>query len=396
MISKLLKVVLPLLVLGGAAAVASALIAAKEEPKPRPPEDRRPLVNVIAASKSDVRFEVSVYGTARPRTEIVVAPQVSGRVDHVSPTLREGGFFPKGEVLIRIDDRDYRLAVTQAKAVVAQANARLDREKAEAGIAKREWERFGKGEANPLVLRKPQLAEARAFVASAEAQLAAANLALERTVIAAPYAGRVRARNVDLGQFVAVGTPVATIYATAFAEVRLAIPNDQVAFIDLPLSYSLAHPDTEAEGGAGPEVSLIAVFGGREVEWKGRIVRTAAELDPRTRVIYTLVRVRDPYGLDSEVRAPLLIGTYVRGVIPGREAKGVFVLPAGAVVGQDRVLVVDGENRLRFRTVTVLRRQADDVIVSAGLTEGDRISVTPVELAVDGMKVRVATAGAAR
>jgi len=395
MMTRWLKIVLPLVVLASASVAARALINSREEPKPRPPEDRRPLVDVLPVTKTDVALEVDVYGTVRPRTEIVVVPQVSGRVDHISPTLREGGFFGKGEVLIRIDERDYQLAVTQAKAVVAQANARLDREKAEAGIAKREWEKYGEGEANPLVLREPQLAEATAYVASARAQLEAANLALQRTVIAAPYAGRVRRRNVDLGQFVAAGMPIATIYATDFAEVRLAIPDDQIAFLDLPLSYSLAHPDTVSSAGAGPEVRLIAVFGGREVEWKGRIVRTAAELDPKTRMVYSLVRVRDPYGLETKVEAPMLIGTYVRGIIPGRVATDVVVLPAGTLIGRDRVLIVDEEDRLRFRAVKVLRRQRDEVIISEGLAVGDRICVTPVELAVDGMTVRVIEPGGA-
>ncbi|MEN8148652.1 MAG: efflux RND transporter periplasmic adaptor subunit [Planctomycetota bacterium] len=390
MIARILKIVLPLVVLAGAGGASAWLIMSKEEPKARPPEDRRPLVEVVSTAKTDTRLEVSVYGTVRPRTEIVVVPQVSGRVDHVSPTLREGGFFPKGEVLLKIDDRDYRLAVTQAKAGIAQAKAQLDRERAEAGIAKREWEKYGKGEPNDLVLRKPQVAQAEANLASAEATLESAKLSLERTVIEAPYAGRVRSRSVDLGQFVAVGTPVATIYATDFAEVRLAIPDDRVAFLDLPLTHSYAHPDTETDGGTGPEVRLVAVFGGEEVEWRGRIVRTAAELDPKTRVVYVVVRVRDPYGLESGSRTPLLIGTYVRGIIPGRASKDVVVLPGGALVDRDRVLVADDEDRIRFRTVKVLARRNDEVIVSGGLDAGERVIVTPIEFAVDGAKVRVA------
>jgi RND family efflux transporter MFP subunit len=317
----------------------------------------------------------------RPHTEIRVVPQVTGRVEYVSPSLKEGGFFERDEVLLRIERKDYELAVTQAEAIVAQAQARLDREQAEADIARREWQQFGKGEANPLVLREPQLAEARAARASADARLAAARLNLERTVIRAPYDGRVRSENVDIGQYVMVGGPVASVYATDFAEVQLLIPDDELAFLDLPLNGG--SPDSV------PEVQLAAVLAGREFQWKGEIDRTAAELDPRSRVIRSLVRVKDPYGLRDESRPPLLVGSYVRATIRGRTEHGAIVVPSTALRGSDRVWLIDSEDRLRFRTVEVLRRMGDEVVLRSGLRAGDRVCVSPVDPVVDGMRIRV-------
>jgi RND family efflux transporter MFP subunit len=376
-----LKVLLPLVVVGASVAVARNVIANAPELEARAREVPPPLVEVAVAEQRDVRLDVDVHGTVRPHTEIRVVPQVAGRVVYVSPSLKEGGFFRKDEVLLRIERKDYELAVTQAQALVAQAQARLDRERAEAEIAADEWEKFGKGEANPLVLRKPQLAEAQAALASAEARLAAARLNLERTEISAPYAGRVRSENVDLGQYVMVGSPVASVYATAFAEVQLFIPDDEIAFLDLPLNGG--SPESV------PEVTLAAVFAGREFRWTGEIDRTAAELDPRSRVVRSLVRVKDPYGLQDETRPPLLVGTYVRATIQGRIERGAIVLSSTALRGSDRVWLVDSEDRLRFRTVEVLRRIGEEVVLRSGLAAGDRVCVSPLDPAVDGMQVRV-------
>ena len=381
MIKLTLKILLPVLVVGASVAVARNVIENAPEIEPRTLRALPPLVEVTAAVQRDVRLDVRVHGTVRPHTEIRVVPQVTGRVVYVSPSLKEGGFFERDEVLLRIERTDYELAVTQAEAIVAQAQARLDREQAEAEIAKSEWQQFGKGEANPLVLRQPQLAEARAARASAEARLAAARLNLERTEIRALYDGRVRSENVDIGQYVMVGGSVASIYATEYAEVQLLIPDDELAFLDLPLN-----------GGSldsVPEVQLVAVLAGREIRWSGEIDRTAAELDPRSRVVRSLVRVKDPYGLRDESRPPLLVGSYVRATIQGRTERGAIVVPSTALRGADRVWLVDAENRLRFRTVAVLRRMGDEVVLRSGLKAGDRVCVSPVDPVVDGMRIRV-------
>ena len=251
-------------------------------------------------------------------------------------------------------------------------------------MARRDWDSLGQGEANPLVLREPQVAEARAALAAAEAALAQAERDIERCTVRAPYAGRVRSKAVDVGQFVARGAELARLYAIDYAEVRLPLADDELAFVDLPLAF---RGDTAT--GDGPEVLLSARFAGREHVWEGRLVRTEGEIDPDTRMVVAVARVEDPYGRGGdERRPPLAVGLFTRAEIQGRVVEDVVVLPRRALRDGRSVLVVDGDDRLRIRPVEVLRSEGERVLLSAGVASGERVVATPLEIAVDGMRVR--------
>jgi RND family efflux transporter MFP subunit len=330
----------------------------------------------------------------------MLIPEVAGKVAALASDFAAGGFFERGEVLVRLDARDYELAVTQAEAQVAQAEVALTREAAEAEIAIAEWEDLGRGsEAPPLVRREPQMAQARAAVAAARAALARARLNLERTVIRAPFAGRVRTKNADLGQYVTPGQPLGQIYAIDYVEVRLPIPDDQLAFLDLPMAYRSQGPRTSGEG---PIVTLEADFAGQRYQWQGRIVRTEGEIDPRSRMVHLVARVEDPYARgDDPRRPPLAVGMFVQAEIEGRRGEALSILPRVALRGSgegggDRVLVltegedVEGsaEGRLRFRSVQVVRTAGDLAYLAEGLAAGEAVCVSPLQATVDGMRVR--------
>ena len=325
-------------------------------------------------------------GTVSPRTESVLVPEVSGRITSVSRSFANGGFFEQDDILLSVDPHDYREAVVRAEAVVAQSRLRLAETQAEAEIALKEWEDLGRGQATPLTLRRPQLAEATAAQAAAQAALQRAERNLARTEIRAPYAGRVRHKQVDVGQYVTPGTPLATIYAVDFAEIRLPLPADELAYVDLPLDYRGESGDL-----TGPRVTLTAAFAGRTHEWEGHIVRTEGEIDPRSRMVHAVVQVRDPYarGEDPD-RPPLAAGLFVDAAIRGRVVKSVAVVPRSALRADGRLLVVDDENRLHLREVEILRRTHDEVIVASGLRQGERVCLTPLVAVTDGMKVRTA------
>jgi RND family efflux transporter MFP subunit len=350
-----LKVGLPVLVVALGAIGAIAMIAARPDVPTQMPEVRPPLVRVLQVETQETRLSVRTQGTVTPRTESSLVPEVAGRIVSASPAFVEGGFFEKGEVLITIDPRDYELAVVRARARVAEAELRFEREEEEAAVARREWEELGDGEPTRLVLREPQLAEAGAALAAAKADVERAELDLERTRVRAPYTGRIRQKNVDVGQYVTPGTLVALLYAVDYAEVRLPIPDADLAFLDLPLDYR-----GSASGKGGPEVILTTSFAGREFRWQGAIVRTEGELDPRSRMVHAVAQVQDPYGRGGEPdRPPLAVGMFVQAEILGRMTEGVVVLPRSALRGRDQVLVVDEEDRLRFRRlVRTCRRRA--------------------------------------
>ena len=384
-----LQVVLPLAVLGGAGLAAYTMILTRPPVEIQAPVVTPPGVRVEEVTLRDVQLSVTSQGTVRPRTESQLVTEIAGRVTWVARSFVAGGFFELGDVLVKIDPFDYQQAVVSARSQLAQARLRLAQEEAEAEVAAREWEALGRGDPRELTLRKPQLEEARASVEGAQANLERAKRDLERAEIVAPYAGRIRQKDVDIGQFIRVGDAVATVYAIDVAEVRLPLPDEQLAYLDLPLSYRGGSDQPQ------PRVTLRATFAGEAHEWQGRIVRTEGEIDPVSRMVHAVAEVSDPYARGpNQNRPPLAVGMYVEAEIAGRTARDVAVVPRAALRGRDRVLVVDAQDRLSFREIDILRATTDAIYVQRGLAEGDLVVVSPLDAPTEGMRVQLADADA--
>lgn len=377
------RYILPVVILLVAGIAAFAIFISKPAPETRIPEFKPPLVRVHTVEVGEVQLTVHSQGTVAPRTESQLVPEVSGRVLRVSPAFVVGGFFEEGDSLLEIDPYDYRQALVQARSRVAQARLRLAQEEAEAEVARREWDELGGGEATPLTLREPQVEDARATLQAAEAGLEQTQRDLDRTVVRAPYAGRLRDKKVDRGQYVTRGSPVATLYSVEAAEVRLPLPDSELAFLDLPLDYR-----GEDSAHSGPEVILHAEFGGTVHRWAGRVVRTEGEIDARSRMVHVVAQVEDPYGRKGD-RPPLAVGMFVQADLHGHVARDVVALPREALHPGDVIWTVDAGDRLHFRDVEVFRTESDRVLISAGLESGQRVCLSSMEAATDGMRVRV-------
>jgi RND family efflux transporter MFP subunit len=229
------------------------------------------------------------------------------------------------------------------------------------------------------------LAEAKASLDGAQASLKQAELNLQRTQIRAPFDGRVRTKKVDLGQYISPGAALATVYAVDYAEVRLPIPDNEMGYLDCCLDYRSKNPAT-----LNINVTLKANYAGRDYKWSGKIVRVEGEIDPLSHMITLVARVEDPYGRDHRSdRPPLAVGLFVEAEIRGKLVRDVVVIPRSALRGTENVLVIDDENKLHFRTVDVLRKDSETVVISSGLEPGERICISPLEAVVEGMKVRV-------
>ncbi len=376
-----LKVATPALILVGGVGFAGLLIATGPKVEPRAPSVSTPLVRVLDVVPKNVQLSVSTHGTVVPRTESELVPEVSGPVIWMSPAMVSGGFFAKGQALLRIDRLEYEVALEEARAGLARAESEISA--------------AGKEQERQLDLARRQVSSdsrrddavnrfgvAEASLREASARLTRAKRNLARTEIVAPYTGRVRSEHIDVGQFVNRGTPVATVYAVDFAEVRLPVPDEELAFLDLPMVSGAT------DRAKAVPVILRARFAGGEHSWRGVIARTEGELDPKTRMVNVVARVADPYG-QTEGRPPLAVGLFVEAEILGPQAENVVVLPRSALRGDGRVLLVDPEDRLHFRDVQVLRIARDEVYVSAGLASGERVCISPLESATDGMAVRV-------
>ena len=374
----MLKWILPVAVVALTVVIVVGLVMSRPVVETAPRQVAPPPVRVLTVAPTSLELSVRSQGSVVPVTEAGLVSEVAGNIVWVAASFEAGGFFDAGDVLLRLDRRDYELAVATARASVAQARVALTREEAEAEVAREEWEDLGEsGEPGPLVFREPQLDEARARLEAALANQARADLDLSRTAIRAPFAGRLRAKRVDRGEFVNRGAPLATIYSVDAAEVTLPVPDSELAFLDLPLGTAL--------GGGGPRVLLRAQFAGGRHEWEARIVRVGGEIDQATRMVNLIARVEDPYRAVGE-RPPLSVGLFVDAEVVGRSVDSVFEVPRGALVGADRLWLVE-DGRLALRQVGVLRSDPEVAIVSDGLVSGDRISLTILETAMDGMAV---------
>lgn len=374
------KLLLPILVLLVGAAIAVAIVKAKPKVERQSTEAAAPLVRVVEVRLRDLPLNVQAQGTVEPRNEATLVAQVGGRIERVARQFAEGAFFGRGQTLLWIEDADYRLAVAQAEASVAQARVGLQREEAEAELALSEWAELGEGEASPLTRREPQLAQARAALAASEASLEQARLNLSRTRVQAPYDGRLRAKQADIGQFVGPGAPLATVYSTDAAEVRLPVSREELAFLDLDLGRG-------DFGEQGPAVQLSGQAGVETQSWAGRVVRADGGFDPRTRMLGLYVEVIDPFGRRTAANEVLPMGLFVEAEIQGRSVTDVVLLPRAALRDGNRVLVAT-ENRLVYRPVEVVRTLSDEVVIGSGLEPGELVCVSNLETVVDGMRVR--------
>lgn len=322
---------------------------------------------------------IQASGTVQASTRIDVVPQVAGKVVATAPGLTPGLRLSKGDVLARLDDRDYVANVTQAEANVAAARLDLELEQGRGTQAAREWELLGQAPSGDLALRKPQLAAAKARLAAAEAALTTARANLERTRLVAPWDAIVLSESLDVGQYVAPGAPVAALMGTDRFRVRLAVPVRNLPFVHVP---------TE-EGAHGSEVVLHQNLGdGGTLETRGFVLRMLGELDAETRTAGVLVAVDDPLDV-AEGTLPILPGAYVDADILGREIEGVYRVPRVAVVEGTKVWIADAENRLATRDITVAWGDPKAVYVTDGLQPGDRVITTPLSLPVVGMALDV-------
>ncbi len=372
------KIWVPLAIVLLGVLVAVALVASRRPPKTALPAPPTPVVRAVQVSVQPVELTVASQGTVRPRTETALVPEVGGRVIWVSEQCVAGGTFERHDVLLRIDPADYQAAVEAAVAQVKQAELRVAREEGEAAIAARDWQELGTGEPSALTLRQPQLAGAKASLAAAKAALGKARRDLARSELRAPFAGRVRAEQVDIGQVLIPGQPVGAIYATDVAEVRLPIRDHELAFLEL-----------QAGRGDGPAVQLRGDFAGEARVWEGRIVRSEGELDPETRMVHLVAQVEDPY--DESQAHPLPMGLYVEATVRGRTLEHAVVLPREALRTAAQVWVVDADT-LRFRQVSVVQSTRERVVIDQGLADGEWVCLSNLDTPIDGMPVRLSAA----
>jgi RND family efflux transporter MFP subunit len=371
------KLLYPLLVLAGTIVLAWLLLSSKPAPQGESYIPPPVTVRTIVAHKRAEHLSVRSQGSVQPRSESQLIPEVSGRVTWMSPALIAGGSFSAEDILIRVDPADYKNAVAKGRAALTRST--VEREHAEdelARINKLNQQKLASQSQVDDAQRRFRVADANQTETRIDLEQSSRDLS--RTEIVAPFAGRVRSEHVDLGQFVSRGNTIATLYATDYVEVRLPMSSAQLAFLEIDTTGAVpTNP--------GAPVVITGNYGSVKFLWDGEIVRTEAEIDSRSRMFYVVARIRNLGGPDMP---PLAVGLFVQADIQGRLFNDIVRLPRSAMRDANQVLVVDDEGRLHFRQVSVLRIESDEVLISKGLENGERVCVSPLQTVVDGMRVQ--------
>jgi len=384
--SRLLHLLLFIGVLAVGAFGTYLLIASKKPPERVKHEPLPPLVKTENLKTRDIQMTIRGFGTVTPSVQIEIVPQVAGKVVRVNPQFKAGGFTKAAEVLVRIDPRDYELAVQQAQAAIAEAQVKLDLEHAEAQVARHEWQQLNPNTqpSSPLVLRQPQIQQAKAQLQSAQAKLAAAKLNLERTRIALPVDAVIMSEKVDLGQFVSVGQSIGAAYGIEMVEIEVPLEDQELAWFDVPGNPVFINGSRPT----GKETVAIvkADFAGAEHTWTGYVRRSTGQVDKTSRLVNIVVEVSKPYG-NSNSKPPLIPGTFVEVLIKGKTLKNAVAVPRHAVHNANQVWVVENE-RLYIRPLEIARTDEDYAYAVSGLDDTVDIVVSALDTVTNGMKVR--------
>jgi multidrug efflux pump subunit AcrA (membrane-fusion protein) len=406
---RVLRALLPFAAVAAGAVVLVSLVRTRPEAPRAPQAPRTTPVRVVPARASHHALTVEAQGVVVPARDLVLQPELTGRVVWRHPELVPGGRIRAGETLVRIDPRDFQAAIAQQSAQLENQRVQLQIEERRRAVAEREWELLSRQASRPpaseegrtLALREPQIRGARASLAAVEAQIRQARLTLSRTTLRAPFDLVVREADVEVGQLVGPASRLAVLVDSARFWVQVSLPLERLAAVRLP-----------AAGSPGAEALVEQRVGAQRVIRRGRVVRLLSDLDPVGRMARALVEIDDPLGPGAGGAAgarpggpaaqgddgadggapaselPMLLGAFVHVEIAAGEARGLVEVPWTALRDGDTVWVVE-DGRLRIRAVDVAWRLRDAVLVSRGLREGEPVIVSPLSAPPEGLAVRI-------
>lgn len=367
----------PIAVIVLAIGLSSFLVSYQPEIDKIIPAKTLPTIETKNIKLTSISQSVTAYGLVKPHKQIALASEIAGRVIWVSEKLISGGKFDQFDPLIRIANTDYKLQLDKASAENTRAQVDL-------GIYESDYQRQ-QGLFKKNLISNSQLDDAYKVYKRAEAtlkitqaNLEQASLNFQRTEITAPFSGRVQQESIDEGGYLTVGAPIATLYADDIVEVRLPISNDDLGFLNWP---------QQMRGTLSPEesiaVSITSTYGGIDYQWQGQLVRIESEVDPKTRLFHAVAVVKNP---EFGEQPPLTVGLFVTAEIAGRSYDQSVLLPRSAVI-DNRVLIVNEDNRLMYREIEIIRINKDSVLVGRGLNNNELICVTPPSIIFEGMEV---------
>ena len=375
----MIKKLKPLFILLGAFAL-SYLLWFLGQVKPDPVEELPPPDVIIEIlTPKDFQVQISSNGTTTPLTQTVLTAEVGGEVIYRSKKFAEGASVIEGEILAKIDDTDLQLQYKNALLQLANAEVQYSLQLAEAEVAKEAWDKIGDGVASDLTLKKPQLKQAQALLEVAKAQVSSAAKKLNKTEIIAPYAGRIQNVNIDLGTTIIPGQPVGAMYTSSEIEITLAVKDNDLQFLSIPMDGRKLNPSEQAS------VVIESFYKGKTQSWKGKLERVDGVIDPVTRMINLIAVFKNDF-IESD-KPNLPIGLFVEAKIDGITLKNIFEIPINSISEDNEVYIVNKDNQLELRELTILKKYSEFVIIKDGLKAGERIVTSKLSTASNGIKV---------
>lgn len=380
----IIKVVLPVIILGAAILTGIWLVSHPEKArKGRSMESLPPLVQTESVIPSSHTVPVEALGQVIPARQTTLKAQVAGEIISTATNFVPGGHLEAGDTAVTIDPIDYDLAVKHQEAVLKEAEANYQLELGRQKIAREELailERTtGRKPDNAnLALRAPQLAQAKAEIERAKADLAVALLDLERTSVKMPFNGLITHRQATLGDKVQPSDDLATLVSTDEYWIEVSLPVSDLKW--------LVRPDKNGNDGSKAKVIMQDGRGVRE----GKLYKTIGTVNPQSRFADILVRIPDPLLLESNEERdlqPLIIGDYVKVMFEGKTIKDTYKIPLSWLQDNNSLWIYK-DNKLEVRQPDILYEDRTHAYVTKGIAAGEEIITSDIPVPVDGMKVR--------
>lgn len=364
--------------------VSYLLITTGPEIVPEEKTSSARIVQTIAIAPETRSVSVGAFGSVIPSREVTVRPQVSGQVIHQNDSITIGGHLDEGEELVRIDPKDYELALSEVRSNLEQARFEREVESGRQVIAKREWDELQSdlesGEVNrSLVLREPHLRRAEAMMEKATNDIEVAELQLSRTVIKAPFNAMVVEESVEVGQLLSPNSNICELVGTDEFWIQVTLPFSDLKWIRFP-----------KDDQPGAEAKVILDTGdGDSTEWKGRVIRLLSDLDPLGRMARVVISVEDPLALrsGSEQNMPLLLGSYVEVKIEAGSLENALRIPRDSLREGNQIWVVGSDNLLKILPAEVLWLEKETVLVANNLEKDQQLVVSDLRVALPDMEV---------
>ncbi|MBF0259882.1 MAG: HlyD family efflux transporter periplasmic adaptor subunit [Desulfamplus sp.] len=444
---KILRVILPILIIGAGAAFAKHLYDTKPVAKRIKPVIQPPLVDTITLQKTDHTVVISAMGKVMPSRTISLKARVSGFIIETSEEFIPGGIYRKGETILKLDPNDFQLVVKQQEAMLEKAQASLKLEMGKQEVARAELRLMqhtsGKSISDPnLALRVPQLEQIKADISSIRVDLERARLNLERTLIKAPFNCMVMDTNVESGSQISSQDTLAALSGIDEYRVEATVPVDQLVWIDFPLdSFVKTKNASESvvsgkagiiagkvkasdqtgiaagEATASSKAGIVKKAGNTRgsdvilttqdgVVRQGEVIRLLGSLSDQSRLARILIRIEDPLLLKQDKKTPLLIGSYVQVDIQGKSIENVFRLPRAAVRDGNKIWLVENLNNkdserteksiLVVKNIDVLWKDSESIFIRNGIEPGQNLVVSELSSPVNGMAVKMGDSKSSR